>query len=78
MQAVPTVVRNFEIGGHMTLDLSSPRIGALRLEPPAGFRTPSVSRFDAQIDPCGNHISSAEGCDLSFVEADLAVTIDFG
>lgn len=62
----------------MTLDHSSPKIGALQLEPPAGFRTPSVSRFDAQIDPCGNHSSSVEGFDLSFVEADLAVTIDFG
>ena len=62
----------------MTLDLSSPRIGALRLEPPAGFKTPSVSRFDAQIDLCGNQDSSAEGFHLSFVEADLAVTLDFG
>ena len=78
MQAVPAVVRNFEIGVHMTLDLSSPRIGALRLEPPAGFRTPSVSRFDAQIEPRVNQINSREGCLLSFVEADLAVTIDFG
>lgn len=62
----------------MTLDLSFPRIGALRLEPPAGFKTPSVSRFDAQIEPGGLRNDSAEGVRLPIVEADLAVTIDFG
>lgn len=61
MQPVPALVRNYEIGVEMTLDLSSPRFEAFLLMPRAGLKSPSVSRRDAQINPHGHQFGSLGG-----------------